>query len=560
MNRLVLLLLAAMLVATGFSAASLDRKVMIQAERQRPMEPASEVEPLRLPLSAPVQLALASAEYLQLTLNGYGADHVGVLELEVSGGPLQVIVGGNGTQPIRSTCLPATAGSEPCRVVVRLSGQTPAVVLLTPETATATIERVAFSPATAKRHAAASGAQILYGFLILLLAGPVLVWLRRWPGAEQIALIVGGLTWIGYSGLAGLAASIGFVGLGYVLVRTVSTVKARRARAMVAAVSGIALLVILLKFAAPIMAAAFANPGGFWLALPLGVSYLAIRIVDLLLAAYAGALRNFALRDYLAFMVSPHTLPAGPIQLYGDFLRGRIENYSSVDFMAGAARMGVGLCKKLLADSFLLPLVVGHMGNFLTGAGDPSRSVLIMLVANLLYIYLDFSAYCDLAIGAARAGGRRIPENFDWPLVRSGVRKYWRHWHMTLSQWVMRRVYFPAFLASHSTTLALTASMLVIGLWHAPSIPWALWALHHSLAMAAEGKLFPDNRAQPSLPLATPFGVIASSGRYLTGMVFMLGWVALGHSFTLFASPQAAIQSYVAGLTAPFLLLAGLFR
>jgi D-alanyl-lipoteichoic acid acyltransferase DltB (MBOAT superfamily) len=194
------------------------------------------------------------------------------------------------------------------------------------------------------------------------------------------------------------------------------------------------------------------------------------------------------------------------------------------------------------------------MGNHLTGTGDPQKSVLIMLVANLLYVYLDFSAYCDLAIGAARAGGRRLPENFNWPLVRGGLRRYWRHWHMTLSQWVMRRVYFPAFLASHSTTLALIASMLTIGLWHAPTISWTLWALHHSLAMAAEGRINPDPPSGEAQPGSLAMRVTAA-GRHFVGMIFMLGWVSLGHAFTLFAAPRVAIETYLAALSAPFIIL-----
>ncbi|HEX8662045.1 MAG TPA: MBOAT family O-acyltransferase, partial [Brevundimonas sp.] len=194
----------------------------------------------------------------------------------------------------------------------------------------------------------------------------------------------------------------------------------------------------------------------------------------------------------------------------------------------------------------------------LTGGDTSERSILIMLVANLLYIYLDFSAYCDLAIGAARAGGRRLPENFDWPLVRSGLRRYWRHWHMTLSQWVMRRVYFPAFLASHSTALALFASMLTIGLWHAPTISWSFWALHHSLAMAVEARVSPGSPPESPRPQG-PVARVRTGARHLVGMGFMLAWVSLGHSFTLFAAPRLALETYGRALAAPFVIVWRMF-
>lgn len=544
MRGLGLLLLAAMIAAVAFSFGGLDRSVAVHATLEAP----AASRPVSLPLAAPLTLDANRGESLSVSIRSFGADHVGVLLVTAAGAPFEVIVGDGGRQSQRTSC------TTDCRVVVRVVGDAGAGARIVSKGEATTLRTLAFEPVTARYHGGASGLAVMAGFGLMLLFGPLLVWLRRWPGAEQVALAMAGMVWIGIASLAGLVVAIAFVLVGYLVITGLSRVKDGRSRALAAAVAGVALIVALLKFAAPVMASAFANPGGLWLALPLGISYLAIRLIDLILAAHARALRGLTLIDYLAFMLSPHTLPAGPIQLYSDFLRGRIERWSSVDLAAGAARMGVGVAKKLLADSFLLPLVTVHMGNHLTGAGDPQKSVLIMLVANLLYIYLDFSAYCDLAIGAARAGGRRLPENFNWPLVRGGLRRYWRYWHMTLSQWVMRRVYFPAFLASHSTTLALFASMLTIGLWHAPTVSWTLWALHHSLAMAAEGRINPDPPPSAAQPVTIAARALAA-GRHLVGMTFMLGWVSLGHAFTLFAAPRVAIETYLAALSAPFIIL-----
>lgn len=544
MRGLALLLLAALIAAAAFSFGGLDRNVAVHASLEAP----GTSRPVALPLTAPVILDAANGDSLSISIEGYGPDHVGVLSITSDGSSLEVIVGDGGRRSQRTSC------TTECRVVARVVGDTTTVVRVVSKGGEATLRTLAFEPVTSRHHGGTSGLAVMSGFGLMLLFGPLLVWLRRWPGAEQAALALAGMVWIGVASLAGLVVAVAFVLVGYLVIKGLSRVKDRRSRALAAALAGVALIVALLKFAAPVMASAFANPGGLWLALPLGISYLAIRLIDLILAAHARALRGLTLLDYTAFMLSPHTLPAGPIQLYGDFLRGRIEGWSSVDLAAGAARMGVGVAKKLLADSFLLPLVTVHMGNHLTGTGDPHKSVLIMLVANLLYVYLDFSAYCDLAIGAARAGGRRLPENFNWPLVRGGLRRYWRHWHMTLSQWVMRRVYFPAFLASHSTTLALIASMLTIGLWHAPTISWTLWALHHSLAMAAEGRINPDPPSGEAQSGSLAVG-LAAAGRHFVGMIFMLGWVSLGHAFTLFAAPRVAIETYLAALSAPFIIL-----
>lgn len=555
MRRLGFVLIFTFFLAAVFSSASLDRRLNVEATLERPF---ADIEQRTLsvpvPLTRPISLNLEQAEHLHLVIQGYGADHVVVLELEIEGGTVETVLDAN-ERARRFLCVPNE--KSVCHIAVRITGDEPVSIRLVPNSGKVFVKQLELEPVTSKRQGAATGLKIFLGFGILLIVGPFLVWLRRWPGAEQYALALGGLLWIGYASTIGLFVSLAYAILGYLFILYIAKLQERRARALVGTISGAALLVLLLKFAIPVMAGVFANPGGLWLAFPLGISYLAIRIVDLLLASYARTLRGFNFRDYLAFVFSPHTLPAGPIQLYSDYLRAPIEPYSLVDFTAGVARMLMGLGKKLLADSILLPLVSNKMTAFLSGTGDLDVSAVTMLFGNLLYIYLDFSAYCDLAIGSARTGGRRLPENFDWPLLRSGVRAYWRHWHMTLSQWVMRRVYFPAFLTSRSSVLATMAAMFVIGMWHAPTVCWAFWALHHSLMLVTEGKLFPNIRtpraAHPSLYLQ-----LSKVFKYLVGLIFMLFWVSLGHSFTLFSDPKIALICYFEALRFPYHLIGNL--
>jgi alginate O-acetyltransferase complex protein AlgI len=52
-------------------------------------------------------------------------------------------------------------------------------------------------------------------------------------------------------------------------------------------------------------------------------------------------------------------------------------------------------------------------------------------------IYTDFSAYSDIAIGSARLFGIPIPENFDWPYLQTNIAQFWRHWHISLTSWLM---------------------------------------------------------------------------------------------------------------------------
>lgn len=541
MRSILVAITLALVVAAAFSLGQFDRPVTLSANFSTGIDGKNQT--VEIPLRVPIILDPAKAASIELTVQGYGAEHVGLLEIGYADAAIMIVDARN-ARAGRHTCS-GRPGAQTCRIIVRTEDTGRASLQIYADEGKATIRSLSFETVTAKRHASASGFSVVAGFFLLMLLGPMIVQLRKFPGWEHRVLIAGGIAWIGFASLYGLAVTMIFVVAGYAAIRAVMSAPTNRGRLAISLIAGVALLIILFKFSGPVMAAAFANPGGMWLALPLGLSYLAIRLVDLLLAASAQTLRELTLRDYMAFMLSPYTLPAGPIQLYSAFMAGRMSDYSMVEFTAGMARFGIGLGKKLIADSYLLPVTTAQMGIVLTGEGDPYRASVIMLSANLLYVYLDFSAYCDLAIGAARAGGRRIPENFDWPLLRNGVRAYWRHWHMTLSQWVMRRVYFPAHLSSRSATLSLFASMLVIGLWHSPSLPWSLWAAHHSLAMAAEGKIMPNGpeNVAVSMPMRTLVGIL--------GPILTFAWVALGHSFTLFASTGRALQVYGYALCSP---------
>jgi alginate O-acetyltransferase complex protein AlgI len=60
-----------------------------------------------------------------------------------------------------------------------------------------------------------------------------------------------------------------------------------------------------------------------------------------------------------------------------------------------------------------------------------------------LQIYFDFSGYSDMAIGAARAFGIRLPINFHSPFKALSITDHWRRWHITLSRFLRDYVYIP---------------------------------------------------------------------------------------------------------------------
>jgi len=57
----------------------------------------------------------------------------------------------------------------------------------------------------------------------------------------------------------------------------------------------------------------------------------------------------------------------------------------------------------------------------------------VAILAFTFQIYIDFSAYSDIAIGTASILGIDLVENFDRPYFAKSVTEFWRRWHISLS-------------------------------------------------------------------------------------------------------------------------------
>lgn len=79
---------------------------------------------------------------------------------------------------------------------------------------------------------------------------------------------------------------------------------------------------------------------------------------------------------------------------------------------------------------------------------------------------------------SARLFGISIPENFDWPYIRTNISEFWRHWHMSLYKWLVDYVFIPLG-GSRGTTIRVSSNvmvvMLVSGLWHGAGLNFIAW-------------------------------------------------------------------------------------
>lgn len=154
-------------------------------------------------------------------------------------------------------------------------------------------------------------------------------------------------------------------------------------------------------------------------------------------------------------------------------------------------RVVVGLAKYL----FLAQLVnrLGYTGFLLDGHPHSMMDLGIAVAAFYVYLYCNFSGFCDLAIGAGGLVGIAIAENFANPFAARNVREFWNQWHITLSTYMRDMVFTPlskriVALAGprsvpHAIAAAIAVVFLLVGVWHGTGWNFVLFGALHALAV-----------------------------------------------------------------------------
>jgi alginate O-acetyltransferase complex protein AlgI len=216
------------------------------------------------------------------------------------------------------------------------------------------------------------------------------------------------------------------------------------------------------------------------LLMAIGYSYVALRLIEALRLTREGRHPAPDLPSTINYLLPFHMLAAGPIQGYADFVAQPAvpPPLSASDALAGVERIAHGLFKK-----YVLATVVHD--DFLTDflAPFPYRGFEALFL--YLWVYLDFSGYSDIAVGAGRLMGVATPENFNRPYAARNLIDFWDRWHMSLSRFIYRNLFIPVQLALvrrsgpqaalWCATAAFSISFLLCGLWHELSVRWALW-------------------------------------------------------------------------------------
>ncbi len=280
------------------------------------------------------------------------------------------------------------------------------------------------------------------------------------------------------------------------------------------------------------------------LLLPVGISFYTFQTLSYTIDIYRGKLeptRNFL--KFALFVSFYPQLVAGPIVRATHFLPQleREPRFDDHEAQQGLAQILIGLFKKVCIADLLGATIVDAAYADPSSAG--SATLVIAMYAYAIQVYCDFSAYSDIAIGAARMLGFHLPVNFDRPLIASSISNFWRRWHISLSSWLRDYLYIPlggGRCGAWKTTRNLAIVMILCGLWHGAAWGYVIFGFMH-FVMLATGRAFrsitgidPD---RPDQPLAS---------RILRGWLTLSGFTA---SLVFFRAPDlATVKAYLVAL------------
>ena len=274
--------------------------------------------------------------------------------------------------------------------------------------------------------------------------------------------------------------------------------------------------------------------------LPIGISFYTFQLISYVVDVYRGEVEaQKAYWKLLLYASLFHQCIAGPIVRYRDVAADLEARKATLNEISrGVGRFTVGLAKKAIlangcaavADSFLILTSAEKL------ASVPVCGLLLGLFAFTLQIYLDFSAYSDMAIGMGLMCGLHYKENFDYPYISRSISEFWRRWHISLGSFFRDYVYIPLG-GNRKGPRRQIVNLLIVwfltGLWHGASWNFVFWGLFFGVLIVLER--FPMKGKTDRLP--------APVQTLIVFLLVMFGWILF--KFTDLSSLGTALKGLI---------------
>jgi len=306
------------------------------------------------------------------------------------------------------------------------------------------------------------------------------------------------------------------------------------------------------------------------LLLPVGISFYTFQALGYSIDVYRGTVQHEkSFLTYALFVSFFPQLVAGPIERSGNLLPQFHKPHPFVyeNLAMGLRVMLLGFFKKVvIADN--IAVAVDRMYTYIEVF--PGPVLLLGVVLFGVQIYCDFGGYSDIAIGAAKALGFDLMENFRRPYFSRSIREFWRRWHISLNSWFTDYVYIPLGGSRCSRPRHLFNLLFVFflsGLWHGASWTYVCWGLYHGLWLCLETVTLPRVEKLQSRLAGTAKGRLLELSRVIgTFFAANLGWIFfrsdyftqvvylfthLHRGWGIFANPAGALAAFASLADSP---------
>lgn len=299
--------------------------------------------------------------------------------------------------------------------------------------------------------------------------------------------------------------------------------------------------------------------------MPIGISFYTFQAISYIIDTYrsedSGKQSFF---DVLLYISLFPQLIAGPIVKYNsikDEIKTRMVTTDGL--LHGIRLFVIGLAKKVLIAN-----TVGYAADTVFSMNTSLIDMPLAWFGAICYtlqIYFDFSGYSDMALGIGRMMGFTFPENFDHPYVASGIRVFWRKWHMSLTAWFREYLYIPLGGNRKGLARQILNSMIVFtctGIWHGANVTFIVWGVMHGILISVETLIFKKKEQDKFNVLkwiyTMIFVVVGFAIFRADDIAYAMSYVGKMFSFNSFAAARAVGLSFLTPYFITILVLAAI--
>lgn len=222
----------------------------------------------------------------------------------------------------------------------------------------------------------------------------------------------------------------------------------------------------------------------------IGLSYYGLQNIGILLTSIRRSPQNLTFQQILISNILFPKFISGPILTSSEIEKIKINNnFNWSNIYSGTNRILFGLTKKLVLSDNLTTItdtVFNH-----PDSEFKSITIVIATVIFTIEMYLNFSAYTDIAIGICKLFNIKLKENFNIPLRSSSISKYWQKTHISLIDWLTQNIFYYITYTwrKHpitSTILGITITFTLSGIWHGSHIGFLIWGILNATYLIIE--------------------------------------------------------------------------